>query len=307
MLSGYNVPPSGIESFNSIKEFFLTLSTPKDDLLDTIPISFRNITVLELNQSIFPSFAQMVQLICALPNLETLTQFMCTWLQEVDVPPSNLRLSPRLRTMNIHSLRLHVFLNWINDVETLPAISTVLFYGIAEPHMIPIARTIRRLDNSLEDLTLDLWDSRHADLLAESIDLSHSIKLRAFTLRNAWPKLLQNILVSHTHQSGLRKITLIMYEGKGNIPNLDLLDWTGLDKLLTAPTTAFHVLDMIVRIYTHSLFSYVDRDMVENRFMPRCGAAGLVRYVSERERSLGVREKMKGPISQRSWTEEISS
>lgn len=139
------------------------------------------------------------------------------------------------------------------------------------------------------------------------MDLSHSPNLRSFTLINGWPKLLYRILLTHTNQSNLQHLTLTIYEGKANIPNLDLLDWGELDHLVTAPRTAFRLIDLTIRIYAHCLVSDVNKEVVESHFMPLCGAAGMVNFVPERERALSVRREMRGPISPYSWGEEISN
>lgn len=164
MLADKDFLPAGIEQFTSVKSFYLRVAKPNLDMINGLPLAFPMITVLELSQVVFQSFDQMIQLICAFPHLETLTHSMCTWNQELEQPPAHLSLSPRLHTMNILSLRLHVFLDWFNRQESMPPISTLRLYGVAEPHMASVASAIERLNTALENLTLDLWDHNHAGL-----------------------------------------------------------------------------------------------------------------------------------------------
>ncbi|KAF5378516.1 hypothetical protein D9615_007155 [Tricholomella constricta] len=307
MLTNKDFLPPGIEHFSSINSFYLLGSTPNADMLTRIPLLFSRITLLELNKVPFDSFAHMVQLVCALPNLETLTHSMCHWNQEIDQPPAELRLPPRLHTLNILSLRLHVFLDWFNALDSLPPLSTVRLSSVGDPHVTSIGTAIKGLGGSLQHLMLDLWDHNHADLLAESIDLDHSVNLRSFTLVNGWPKLLYRLLLTHTRHTQLQHLILTIYEGEHNIPNLDLLDWRELDHLITAPSTAFRLMDFTVRVYARNIVSLVNQEMLETRFVPLAGAAGMVRFVSEKARISKVNNSMRGPLAWRSWGELVSA
>ncbi|KAF5378513.1 hypothetical protein D9615_007150 [Tricholomella constricta] len=329
-LSNKKFLPPGIEHFSSINSFYLVVLTPNADMLTRIPLLFSRITLLELNQVRFDSFAHMVQLICALPNLETLTQHICSWIhQEVDQPLAELRLPPRLHTLNVLSLRHHVFLDWFNALDPLPPLSTLRLYNVGEPHVSSMGTAIKRLGGSLQHLTLELCVQNHAgpilfpipsrnaplttsvvciDFLAGSIDLNHSVNLRSFTLIYGWPKLLHRILLTHARHTQLQHLILTIYEGEDNIPNLDLLDWRELDHFITAPSTAFRLMDFTVRVSAHDRVSFVNQEMVETRFAPLAGAAGMVKFVSEKARLLKVEKSMsmRGPVVLNSWGELVS-
>jgi len=316
MLTDKDSLPPGIEQFSSIRAFYLRVSSPDADMLSRIPVIFPKITLLELNYVVFDSFEELIQLICATPCLETLSLCMCTWKHDLEQPLPSLHLPTCLHTLNILSLRLHFFLTWFNTLESPPPLTTLRVYRVGEEAMPSLGGTIKALGGSLQNLTLDLWDHNHADTLTDHVDLGDSARLHSFTLLNGWPKLLHRLLLTRTKPPALEDITLTIYEGKANIPNLDLLDWGGLDCLLTRDRDAKPGeaaenhrgrTRLTVRVYAHSLVSRVNQATVEGRFMPLCGARGMVRYVSERERVLGVRGRMRGPIALRSWGEEISS
>ncbi|KAF5378604.1 hypothetical protein D9615_007147 [Tricholomella constricta] len=220
--------PPGIEHFSSINSFYLVATTPNADMLTRIPLIFSRLTLLEINIVNFNSFAQMVQLICALPNLETLTQSLDGSLQ-------------------------------------------------APPNTRP----------------LDLGSQPTQTFLAGSIDLDHSVDLRSFsfTLVQGWPKLLYRILL--THVPGTSTSSTPSTRAKTTSPNLDLLDWRiELDHLITAPSTAFRLMDVTVRVYARNIASFVSREMVKTRFAPMAGAAGMVRYVSEKARLSKVKKEL---------------
>ncbi|KAG6915749.1 hypothetical protein DXG01_010016 [Tephrocybe rancida] len=308
MLSDVSVLCPGIQHFASVKSLYLTMSTAGPDVAIRLPLLFTKITSFELNQVFFNAFEDIIQLVCSLPRLEIFTSFMCPWMQELNAPPAHFHLPENLHTLNFVSLRLHVFLEWFNTLETLPQISTVRFYGVAEPHIRSVGASIKRLGNSLQHLTLDLWDDGHAEIgiLSDTVDLSFNPNLLSFTLLNGWPKLLQELLLTHTKHSSLQRASLTIYEGKNNMPNLDLLNWNELDFLVTSPDTAFRLTELTIRIYAHSLVSSVTRETVESHFLPRSGAKGLVKYVPERERAFELNKTLTSPVARRSWGERIS-
>lgn len=139
----------------------------------------------------------------------------------------------------------------------------------------------------------------------ETVNLSHCPSLLSFTLLNGWPKLLQELLSTHSKHSSLQRAVLTIYEGKDDIPNLDLLNWFELDYLVTSPETAFRLTELTIRVYAHSLISTVTRETVESQFLPRSGAKGLVKFVPERQRALERRKTLTSPIDRRSWGEQI--
>ncbi|GLB44326.1 hypothetical protein LshimejAT787_1602560 [Lyophyllum shimeji] len=314
MLTDKDFLPPGIEKFSSVRAFYLRASSPDADMLSRIPVIFPRITTLELNCVAFDSLGDLIQLVCSPPCLETLSLFMCTWKQEWEQPPANIHLSPRLHTLNILTINVHLLLDWLTSLPSLPPLTTLRIYSISEPDIPLLGDMLRTLGASLQHLTLDLRDHDRADLLPDHIDIGHNTNLRSFTLINGWPKLLYRLLAHRTRENAkLREATLTMYEGKANIPNLDLLDWGELDRLITSwsqpassphqPTSDASVKDgvgvsvtLILRVYAHALVSSVNQEMVERRFMPLCGAKGIVKYVSERERVLRVRERLKGPV-----------
>ncbi|KAG6839544.1 hypothetical protein C0991_001714, partial [Blastosporella zonata] len=308
MLAEKNILPPGIEHFTSVKSFYLTLSNANFEMVIGIPLLFSKITTFELNQVVFAAFDDVVQLVCSLPRLETFTLFMCPWIQERDAPPAHLCLPGHLRTLNILSPRFHVFLDWCNALDTLPPISSVRFYRISETHIHSIGAIIKRLGSSLQHLTLDLWDEGDADLelLPDVVDLGHNPNLLSFTLLNGWPKLLQELLRTHIHSS-LQRASLTIYEGKGNIPNLFLLNWAELDYLVTSPGTAFRLTELTICICLHQMISNVTREIVETHFLPRSGAKGLVKFVPRRERTPNseLGKMLASPITRRSWSEHI--
>ncbi|KAG6827953.1 hypothetical protein H0H87_003285, partial [Tephrocybe sp. NHM501043] len=158
MVAERDALPPGIEHFTSVKSLYLTMSTPITETIIKIPLLFSTITTFELNQVVFDSFVDIVQFMCALPCLETYTHFMCPWKQEISAPSAHFRLPENLQNLNFASLRLHVFLEWFNSLETLPPISTVRLYGVAEPHTHSVGAAIKRLGGFLRHLTLDLWE-----------------------------------------------------------------------------------------------------------------------------------------------------
>ncbi|KAG6889205.1 hypothetical protein C0995_002665 [Termitomyces sp. Mi166 len=306
MLAELNKFPPGVEHFSSVESLYLTQCNAGPDVISRTPVLFSKITSFELNQVIFETFENIVQLVCSLPHLETFTLFMSPWTQESNLPPAHFRLPERLHTLNFVSLRLHVFLEWFNKLESLPPISTVRFYGVDEADIHSIGTSIKRLGGTLQHLTLDLLDHSYADLLTDTIDLSHCAKLLSFTLLNGWPKLLQELLLTHTKHSSLQRASLTIYEGKDDIPNLDLLNWFELDRLVTSPETAFRLTELTIRVYAHTLISTVTRETVESQFLPRSGAKGLVKFVPERQRALERRMMLTSPVARRSWGEQIS-
>ncbi|KAG5734674.1 hypothetical protein E4T56_gene18686 [Termitomyces sp. T112] len=307
MLTELNNLPTGVEHFSSIESLYLTQSKAGLDMVTGMPVLFASITTFELNQVVFEDFANIVQLVCSLPCLETFTLFMSPWTQELNTPASHLRLPERLHTLNFVSLRLHVFLEWFNKLETLPPISTMRFYGVAESHIHSVGAAIKRIGSTLRHLTLDLLDHSYADLLTDTIDLSHCPSLLSFTLLNGWPKLLQELLLTHTKHASLQRAVLTIYEGKNDIPNLDLLNWFELDSLVTSSETAFRLTELTIRVYAHSLISTVTRETVESCFLPRSGARGLVKFVPERQRAVERRIMLTSPVARRSWGEQIAA
>ncbi|KAG6848900.1 hypothetical protein H0H93_012971 [Arthromyces matolae] len=306
MISEKNHYPSGVEHFRSINSLYLTMCTAGPDINNTF-LLFPKIKSLELNQVTFQNFEDIVRLVCSLPSLETFTLFMSPWIQEQLTISPNLELPQSLHTLNVVSSRLRVFLEWFNKLETVPSITTARFYSVAEPEIPSIGDAIKRLGGSLQHLTLDLLDSSHADILTDIIDLSHCPNLLSFTLLNGWPNLLQELLLTHTKHSSLQRAALTIYEGKNDIPNLDLLNWTGLDQLVTSPETAFQLTELTIRVYAHSLISTVTRETVESQFLPRSGAKGLVKFVPERQRTLELEKALAltSPVAQHSWGEQI--
>ena len=114
-------------------------------------------------------------------------------------------------------------------------------------------------------------------------------------------------MLTHTKHTSLRRAALTIYEGKDDIPNLDLLNWFELDHLVTSPETAFRLTELTIRVYAHSLISTVTRETVESCFLPRSGARGLVKFVPERQRALNQRMALTGPVARRSWGEQIAA
>ncbi|KAG6889273.1 hypothetical protein C0992_005797 [Termitomyces sp. T32_za158] len=307
MLAELNHLPRGIEHFNSVKSFYLTEAQAGPDTIARIPALFSKITSFELNQVLFKTFENIIELVCSLPCLEIFTLFMSPWIEDFNTPPAHFRLPERLHTLNFVSPRLHIFLEWFNELENLPPISCVRFYGVAESHIHSIGTAIKRLGRTLQHLTLDLLDHSYADFLAEAIDLSHCPSLLSFTLLNGWPKLFQELLSTHSKHSSLQHAILTIYEGKDDIPNLDLLNWFELDNLVTSPETAFRLTELTIRVYAHSIISTVTCETVESQFLPRSGARGLVKFVSERQRALERRKTLTSPVERRSWSEQIAA
>ncbi|KAG6828472.1 hypothetical protein H0H92_007838 [Tricholoma furcatifolium] len=316
--------PSSLRHFASVTNLYIHNSTLVGVMTPSIPLS--QIISLELNTVIFEAFADIIRILCALPCLEMFTQYMCLWTSERGIIPAGLQLPERLHTLNYVSMNSDLFFGWFGTLNTLPPISTARIYGVAESNMRSVGTAIKRLGSSIQHLTLDLWDHGHAglsvslsrsllqltiklstDLLIDSIDLSHNPSLLSFTLLNAWPKLLRELLHTHAPCSSLQHVSLSIYEGKANMPNLDLLDWSQLDRLASGPETSFRLTDITIRIYAHLLISKVTQEMVTDRFMPLSGSRGLVKYVSERERILNLNKRLTGPISRRSWAEQIST
>jgi hypothetical protein len=106
----------------------------------------------------FSDMASWIRLICAFPQLESLTiRGSLATLQGVghELPsPTAFHLSPSLRALEVDFCGLEVFLKWLLALPVRPALHSVCFHHILMCELDAIGKLITTLEDSLEYLSL---------------------------------------------------------------------------------------------------------------------------------------------------------
>ncbi|KAF8055243.1 hypothetical protein FPV67DRAFT_872953 [Lyophyllum atratum] len=224
--------PHEIDLFPSITSLYIMRSEINQGMQYRLSAAFTLITHLELRNTRFAAFDVLANLLCSFPRIQTVMLVGCSWLKETE--PS-ARISPPRgwHTLSIDLSSLDTFLAWFTSLDPLPTLSRLRIDQPHEEHLKHVGAAIRALGTSLRYLTIVLW---HADRAAEHINLSRNADLRSLELLcNGSPKLLHDILATHTLRTQLREVKLGLF--MSTLMNSFASDWIDLDSLLANAAT----------------------------------------------------------------------